>query len=149
MSEIQYLTEYDATVVAAPTVPTVGTTVTEPDEQIETLVVDANGIPAAKSWLLWSSDCSIELNTHSMVDVTASEINVVVPLADATAGVPFAGNFFEVLDIAGNSATNHIYIHFPENNLLGSNSTFILNTDGGSVVFSYVDETYGWIFQKN
>lgn len=75
------------------------------------------------------------------VNTTGGAINVVPPAS------PVKGDTFAVFDSRSNAATNNITVTFTTvtQNVQGVATNFTLNTDGQTVVFTYVDATIGWV----
>ena len=77
-------------------------------------------------------------------------------LADVSAGIltvsppasPSKGMWFTVCDSRANSAANNISVDFLTDKLHGTSQTYVINTNGDAVRFTYVDTTVGWVISK-
>lgn len=83
-----------------------------------------------------------QLNGLLPVNCTSGAIEVDLP-----AGTPSPGDFFIVTDSRANANTFNITIDFISagDNLHGSSQNYIINTDGATVEFTYINSTIGWI----
>ena len=73
------------------------------------------------------------------VDTTSGAITVTFPAS------PTAGDVIALKDYALTADTNNIIINPNGNNINGSSSNYIINTEGSAAQFIYVDATRGWV----
>jgi hypothetical protein len=73
------------------------------------------------------------------VNTTSGAITVTLPAS------PSAGDIVAVADYANTADTNNITIGRNSSNIEGDASDFIINQEGASMTFVYVDATKGWI----
>src|SRR6056300_1061281 len=73
------------------------------------------------------------------VNTTSGAITVTLP------ATPSAGDIVAVADYANTADTNNITIGRNSSNIEGDASDYILNIEGVSMTFVYVDGTQGWV----
>ena len=73
------------------------------------------------------------------VNTTSGAVTVTLP------ATPSAGDIVAVADYSNTADTNNITIGRNSSNIEGNASDFVLNIEGASITFVYVDVTKGWI----
>ena len=80
-----------------------------------------------------------EANKGYFCNTTSAAFTVTLPAS------PTAGDVIAVKDYANTADTNNITINPNGNNLNGSSANYIINIEGASGEFIYVDATRGWV----
>ncbi|RME21631.1 MAG: hypothetical protein D6800_11875 [Candidatus Zixiibacteriota bacterium] len=81
-------------------------------------------------------------NSVVPVNVSGSAASVAPPPS------PNPGDWFEVVDSRGNASVNNITVDFVTAGipLNGASDNFVIDVDGGSAEFVYIDATVGWAY---
>ena len=77
--------------------------------------------------------------TGYFVNTTSGAITVTLPSS------PTAGDTVGIADYANTADTNNITIGRNGSNIQGVANDFIINTEGGTIILTYVDATKGWL----
>jgi len=77
--------------------------------------------------------------TGYFVNTTSGAITVTLPSS------PTAGDTVGIADYANTADTNNITIGRNGSNIQGEAKNFIINTEGGTIILTYVDATKGWL----
>jgi hypothetical protein len=82
------------------------------------------------------------LNVFLPVNVTSNTVEIDLP-----AGTPSAGDVLKITDSRANAGTNNITIDFISagDNFHGSSQNAVLNLDGSTVTFTYINAAIGWV----
>jgi hypothetical protein len=82
------------------------------------------------------------LNVFLPVNVTSNTVEIDLP-----AGTPSSGDVLKITDSRANAGTNNITIDFISagDNLHGSSQNAVLNLDGSTVTFTYINAAIGWV----
>ena len=86
-----------------------------------------------------SSDLTAPNNTKLLIDCSAAPI-VVTPPAN-----PQKNDQFAVVDVTSSSLTNNITIDFSSAKFASKNNDYIINKNGATLEFTYINEAIGWI----
>ena len=100
-----------------------------------------SGIPNTINWttVQTSSVNPAVAGTGYPMNTTSGALTVTLPAA------PTAGQLISIVDYAGTAATNNITVAGNGNNIQGSTSNRVINTNREAINLVYVDSTQGWL----
>ena len=108
---------------------------------LEGEVRDNRGYPTeiqSTNTTLETANFTATAGVRSLVDTSAA-VTVTSPAS------PYTGMTFAITDANFQASVNNITVDFGTDNYYGSTGTDVLNVDGDSLTYEYIDATTGWI----
>lgn len=109
------------------------------DTLVNSFRIDTSSITLYLKWELKTASFVAVNGGQYFVNTTSGAVTVTLPAS------PSIGDHVSIIDSHANAATNNITIDRNGNNIMGSASNDVLNTNDARRHLSYVDATRGWV----